>query len=136
MKDVIIHCSDTPNGHDYRAIDIHQWHLNRGWSGIGYHYVVCVDGTIENGRPEYWEGAHCRGHNEKIGVCLIGKDKFTRIQKLALSSMLNNMEKKCGLGDVKGHYQYDSNKTCPNFDVEMWCIYNELWPMLDVSLGE
>lgn len=128
MVDVIIHCSDTPNGKDYRATDIHRWHKERGFDGIGYHYVICVDGTIEKGRPGYWEGAHCRGHNEKIGICLIGRDRFTIPQKVSLRAFLHKLDKKGKLGNLKGHYQYDNKKTCPNFDVEMWAMDNTLWP--------
>lgn len=133
MKNIIIHCSDTPNGRDDRANDIHGWHLKGGWYGIGYHYVICVDGTIEKGRPDYWEGAHCKGHNEKIGVCLIGRDKFTIHQMCSLSFFLANLEKDGELGAVKGHYHYDSEKTCPNFDVELWRTDNTTWPVFELS---
>ena len=40
-------------------------HLNFGWDGIGYHKIIRRDGTLENGRPEFWVGAHTYGLNEK-----------------------------------------------------------------------
>ena len=56
-------------------------HMNFGWDGIGYHKIILRDGTIENGRPEYWMGAHVKGKNNKsLGVCLIGRNQFTNRQ--------------------------------------------------------
>ena len=50
--------------------DIHRWHLNNGWTGIGYHYFVRKDGTIYRGRPENAIGAHALGANgNSIGIC-------------------------------------------------------------------
>ena len=49
---IIIHCSATPRGVDYSAADIDKWHKQRGFRGIGYHYVIKLDGTIEKGRDE------------------------------------------------------------------------------------
>ena len=53
--------------------DVHKWHLNNGWLGIGYHYFISRDGEIFRGRPEDTVGAHATGHNSKsIGVCFEG----------------------------------------------------------------
>ncbi|MBU2713926.1 hypothetical protein [Zooshikella harenae] len=49
---LVVHCADTPNDRDVTAEDIHQWHIQRKWAGIGYHKVIRRDGSIENGRPE------------------------------------------------------------------------------------
>ncbi len=69
---IIIHHSDSISGN---ASVIHGWHLNRGWSGIGYHFVILPEGTIQGGRPEWSIGAHSgpAGNGDSIGVCLIGK---------------------------------------------------------------
>lgn len=40
---IIINCSDSDWG-DAEVID--EWHRERGWDGIGYHYIIC------NGRPK------------------------------------------------------------------------------------
>ena len=64
IKRIIIHCSDTPEGRDDTAADIDRWHRAKGWDGIGYHYVVRLDGTIETGRPLERPGAHCAGYNQ------------------------------------------------------------------------
>ena len=75
---LIVHCSDTENNNIIDATYIHKMHLDFGWDGIGYHKIILRSGKIENGRPEYWVGAHVKGKNESsLGVCLIGRDKFT-----------------------------------------------------------
>lgn len=56
------------------AEDIHRWHLNNGWSGAGYHFLVRKDGSIYILRPEDKVGAHAGGSNsDSIGICFEGK---------------------------------------------------------------
>jgi hypothetical protein len=119
---IIIHCADTPNGKEFHATDIDRWHKERGWTGIGYHFVICVDGTVEPGRPVESVGAHAQGHNSNsIGICLIGKDKFTKLQWFALAELVMNLKQDHLSASVIGHYQVDKHgKTCPNFDVPSW----------------
>ncbi|MCS2648384.1 hypothetical protein NXX99_17370 [Bacteroides thetaiotaomicron] len=50
IDSIIIHCSATKVGQDFTAADIDRWHRERGFNGIGYHYVVCLDGKLERGR--------------------------------------------------------------------------------------
>ena len=79
VKLLIVHCSDTNNRKNLKAVDIHKMHLAFGWDGIGYHKVICRSGKVENGRPEYWVGAHTKSKNDiSLGVCLIGSDRFTK----------------------------------------------------------
>ena len=81
IKLLVVHCSDSDDNENLTAVDLHKMHLNFGWDGIGYHKVINRSGKIENGRPEYWIGAHVRGKNNiSLGVCLIGRHKFTRKQ--------------------------------------------------------
>ena len=124
IKYLIVHCSDTIN--NIRAIDIHKMHLNFGWDGIGYHKIICQDGIIENGRPEFWVGAHTKGkNNESVGVCLIGKDKFTKKQFNSLKRILLDWKKKYPKAIIQGHRDaIETHKTCPNFDVKEWCLKN------------
>lgn len=125
---LVVHCSDTPNDRDVTATEIHQWHIQRKWAGIGYHKVIRRDGTIENGRPEYWEGAHVKGHNSNsLGVCLIGRDKFTSEQMQSLEHLMHEWTSKYPDAEVYGHCDLDPHKTCPNFDVKQWWeIYKEM----------
>lgn len=68
---IIIHHSASP---DVSADTIHGWHLQRRWSGIGYHFVIRQDGSIEAGRPVDMIGAHAgpQVNGDSIGICLAG----------------------------------------------------------------
>ncbi|MGI0120250.1 N-acetylmuramoyl-L-alanine amidase [Zooshikella sp. RANM57] len=126
ISKLVVHCSDSPNYSDIDAEEIHRWHKKRKWSGIGYHKVIRRDGTVENGRPEYWKGAHVKGYNStSLGVCLIGRDQFTDAQMRSLERVLIEWKAKYSNADVCGHRDLDSHKTCPNFDVKAW--WSEVW---------
>ena len=119
---LIVHCSDTENNLSLQAIDIHKMHLNFGWNGIGYHKIILRSGKIENGRPEYWVGAHVKGiNNISLGVCLIGRDKFTKRQFSSLEKILKKWKKLYPQAEILGHRDsINTDKTCPNFDVREW----------------
>lgn len=132
IKYIVIHCSDTPNGRFHTAEDIHRWHLERGWDGIGYHSVIRTDGVIEQGRPHYWVGSHTARYNGiAIGVCLIGRDQFSAPQWESLKQVVLTLCDEFPNAEVVGHHDLNSHKTCPNFDVEQWFMsikqgdYNE-----------
>ena len=92
---LVVHCSDTNNRNNLNASDIHKMHLGFGWDGIGYHKVILRSGKVENGRPEYWVGAHVKGKNERsLGVCMIGRNKFTKMQFESLEKLLKKWKKK------------------------------------------
>lgn len=120
IRYLVIHCSDTDD--DFTVEDIHEMHLNFGWDGIGYHKVIDQKGYIFDGRPEYWVGAHVKGFNEiSLGVCLIGKNKFSKEQLEALKSLLRIWKKKYPASKILGHKDLGkTSKTCPNFDVILW----------------
>lgn len=118
---IVIHCSASPHDRGDDAATIHRWHLSRGWDGIGYHYVILEDGTVQNGRPEYWAGAHTRGHNKNsLGICLMGDETFTDEQNGALVELLRTLMERYPEPWIVGHYMLDPHKTCPNFDVPEW----------------
>jgi len=120
---LVIHCSDTDNNKDLNALDIHKMHLGFGWDGIGYHKLIRRSGKIENGRPEYWIGAHVKGQNEiSLGVCLIGRNNFTDKQFVSLEKVLRSWKKFYPKAKILGHCDTgNTEKTCPNFDVQKWC---------------
>lgn len=120
---LVVHCSDTPDKKNLRAIDIHKMHLNFGWDGIGYHKIICRNGDIENGRPEYWIGAHTFGKNKNsLGVCLIGQTNFTELQFNSLELILKEWKINYPNAEIKGHRNaIATKKTCPNFNVKAWC---------------
>ena len=126
IKLLVVHCSDTDNGENLSALDIHKMHLNFGWDGIGYHKVINRNGVVENGRPEYWQGAHTYGRNhESIGICLIGKNNFTSKQYDSLKIILKKLLLKYPKAKIMGHSEIiKTDKTCPNFDVQKWVKNN------------
>ena len=131
-KEIIIHCTDTPRDGRIGVEDINLWHIRRGFSCIGYHYVIRADGEIERGRAEEKIGAHCLGHNrESIGICYVGgRDKFGRYadtrterQKKAMHLLVKALKAKYPtITEVHGHNEYNKAKYCPCFDVrqELW----------------
>jgi len=123
---IIVHCSATPEGRDVSAATIDDWHKQRGWSGIGYHYVVSLDGTIEYGRDINKTGAHVKGHNKgSIGLCYVGgvdsdmnpKDTRTDEQKESLLLLIKTLKKMHPEAEVYGHRDF-STKACPSFDAK------------------
>lgn len=136
---IVVHCSATPQNMDIGAEEIRQWHKDKGWSDIGYHYVIRRNGVIEHGRDldhdgnvDEEVGAHAAGFNSNsLGICLIGgtdaddRDKaeanFTRNQYMALNALLLEL---CSLytiprRNVLGHRDLPGvKKACPCFDVQ------------------
>lgn len=126
IEKIIIHCSATPEGRNVTTADIDRWHRQRGFNGIGYHYVVYLDGTVHTGRPIAEVGAHCKGQNAKsIGICYIGgltadssatADTRTTAQKASLRELVKELKAKYGNLSVHGHCEFAA-KACPCFDV-------------------
>jgi len=114
VKLIVVHCSDTNDKENLKAIDIHKMHLGFGWDGIGYHKVIC--------RPEYWIGAHTKSKNDiSLGVCLIGSNKFTKKQYISLEKVLRKWKLLYPKAKILGHRDVgNTKKTCPNFDVISW----------------
>ncbi len=127
IKEIIIHCSDTPEGKDYTVADIRAWHLARNFSDVGYHYIIYRDGSIHLGRDINISGAHCKNHNSiSIGICYIGgraavgtkpKDTRTAAQKKALLQLLKELKKMYPNATIHGHKEFAA-KACPCFEVK------------------
>jgi len=139
---LVVHCSATRPTQDIAVRDITQWHIQRGFDTVGYHYVIRRNGEVERGRPENAVGAHVRGHNvNSIGICLAGgvdnagkpANNFTAAQFVALHQLLDELRKRYPEARVLGHRDLspDRNgdgvispnefiKACPSFDVATW----------------
>ena len=121
INKIIIHCSDSdnPKHNDISVID--DWHKERGWSGVGYHYFITNEGYVQKGRKEADIGAHAKYHNaSSIGICLAGRNEFSDAQyEACIQLVMRLMAKypKIVMKNILAHNQV-SNKTCPNFDVE------------------
>lgn len=128
---IIIHCSATIEGRDIKADTIRRWHMrDNKWTDIGYHYIIDIDGTIEQGRPLEQIGAHCKGYNENsVAICYVGgldtsrkpKDTRTPAQKKTLAHLIWRltwlaMKEGFGIPEVFGHKDLNKWKECPCFD--------------------
>ncbi|MAK81392.1 N-acetylmuramoyl-L-alanine amidase [Phenylobacterium sp.] len=132
INKIIVHCSATREGRDYSVDTIRKWHLKRGWRDIGYHFVIQLDGEVNEGRPIEQTGAHVKGHNfDSIGICYIGgveeernadgswepKDTRTPEQKEALEDLLLYLKDQYPSAKIYGHNNF-SSKACPSFDAK------------------
>ncbi len=125
---IIIHSSATPPEMDIGVAEIDQWHKERGFSQIGYHFVIRRDGAIERGRPVCATGAHARGYNlHSIGICWIGgynnnkdkqpEDNRTDEQKPSMVMLIKSLLVVFPIDEVFGHRDI-ANTACPSFDVK------------------
>ena len=131
IKEIIVHCTATPEGQDKTVEQIRNEHLAQGWSDIGYHYLIDRRGHILNGRDVDIVGAHCVNHNaHSIGVAYVGglenrpgvpyaklkaKDTRTLSQKAALLMLLAELRKLYPKAEIHGHRDFAA-KDCPSFD--------------------
>ena len=144
---IVIHCTASREGVDLHASDIDKMHKDKGWAGIGYHYVITLDGKIEKGRPVNQVGAHAntKGLSGKpynyhsVGIAYVGgldkkgnpKDTRTPKQKEAMHKLVfqlldefPNIKEIIGHRDTSpdknGNGKIDRNewiKQCPCFEV-------------------
>lgn len=141
ITEIIVHCSATPEGKDYTVDDIRRWHKQRGYSDVGYHYIVYRNGILAQGRDVNIIGAHASGHNaHSIGICYIGgmsadntrpEDTRTLRQKGRLLSLLVDLRKLYPNARIIGHRDLSEDKNgngiiepfewmkaCPSFDAK------------------
>ena len=136
IKEIIVHCTATPEGRNMTVEQIRADHKAKGWSDIGYHYVIDLYGKVCEGRDVDIIGAHCSAgcHNTySIGVAYVGgvenrpgvpyeqlkaKDTRTSKQKLALLSLLYDLKQLYPEARIYGHHDFDKGKDCPSFDAK------------------
>jgi N-acetyl-anhydromuramyl-L-alanine amidase AmpD len=141
-KYIVIHCSATRPEMDIGVEEIRKWHMAKGWSDVGYHFVIRRNGKVEKGRIINDIGAHVAGYNAvSVGVCLVGGlngngravNNFTQEQMESLVSTVQYLKGLYPSAEVLGHRDLspDKNndgkitpdewlKACPCFDVREW----------------
>ena len=113
-----------------KRAEIRRWHLGRGFSDIGYHWLIDRDGKVMAGRMESIVGAHVKGRNTgTLGICLIGghgsattdpfAENFTPEQDAALRRLIREIQGRARIRTISGHYRY-AVKACPGFEVNKW----------------
>ena len=112
-KRIILHHAEAVK---CTADDIHKWHLNNGWAGIGYHFFVRKDGSIYRGRPEDTLGSHAKGANsDSIGICAEGSymsETMPEAQKQAIKELVAHLKSKYGITKIQRHKDVTSTD-CP-----------------------
>jgi len=133
IQHIIVHCTATREGQPMSVQDIRREHRAQGWSDIGYHYVVTLDGKVHEGRNVDIAGAHAEGYNAKsVGVVYVGgvenrpgveykrlkaKDTRTQAQRYAIRQLLCDLRKLYPYARIIGHRDVDKKgKECPSFD--------------------
>ena len=131
---IFVHCAATKPSQDIGVREIRQWHKEKGWLDIGYHFVIRRDGTVEAGREQSAVGSHVANYNhDSIGVCLVGgiDDKgkfaanFTPAQMQSLRSLLVELKVQYPGSVLRAHHDV-APKACPSFDLKRWWEKNEL----------
>lgn len=128
INKIIVHCTATPEGREVTTDDLYRWHVKeRGWSDIGYHFFIDLEGCLHECRPIEKTGAHTKGHNwESIGVAYAGgmsadgeqsepMDTRTEAQKDALFELLLRLVESYKGAEIYGHCDF-SDKACPSFN--------------------
>ena len=124
IDEIIVHCTATKAGKHFDVNDVRRWHLQRNFRDIGYHFLVLLEGTVQQGRPVAEIGAHCTGHNTcSIGVCNVGgiaasgrpADTRTPQQRQALRNLLTDLKRQFPKAVIHGHRDF-ANKACPCFN--------------------
>lgn len=119
VKKIIVHVSDSPDSMDVGAKEINEWHVQRGWYCIGYHYVIRRSGAVEKGRDDAMVGSHTLGQNhDSLGVVWVGRDHMAMEQEVALVKLVKELMGlyKLPMSAVYGHREFNKGKTCPNID--------------------
>ena len=126
---IILHMAYTPPSADIGAAEIDRWHKDRGWSGIGYHFVIRRSGELEHGRPVHVAGAHTKGENaDSIGICLVGgkhrsrddwECNFTAGQWRTLERICRDLLIEFPNAQISGHRDW-APRGCPGFDAREW----------------
>lgn len=117
LDTIIVHHSALPV--EYGPAEIQRMHKkDRGFSDIGYHFVIDAEGRVYEGRALEIQGAHTRGHNAgAIGIVLLGnfeEDRPGRKQLGRLRQLTEVLSKEYGITHLAGHRDFLPEKTlCP-----------------------
>ena len=121
---VFLHCADTPDNTDkFDVGDVRRWHRSRGFTDVGYHWLIRRSGVLEKGREEFTQGAHTKTHNSNsLGICYFGKNHPSQPQIQTLLELYDRFMQLYGITylDWYGHYEANPLKTCPGFDMNIF----------------
>ena len=128
---IVVHCSGSRCDHRYTMKMLRYDHVhNNGWTDIGYHFYITLDGVVHACRPVERMGSHALGYNaHSIGICYEGgldangrpADTRTPAQKAAMRELLKSLCTDYPEAEILGHRDLPGvHKECPCFDVKKW----------------
>lgn len=125
-KSIVLHHAEASNCSVY---DVHQWHKNNGWAGIGYHYFVRKNGEVWKGRPDNVVGSHVAGFNQdSLGICAEGSymtETMPQSQKNAIIELCKYLCSKYSISKIYGHREVGSSN-CPGTNYPLVEIRNAI----------
>jgi hypothetical protein len=153
---IIVHHSAVPLSYVDGALDattLDEIHRQRGFGisywgrtyHIGYHYLILPDGTVQQGRPERCQGAHARGYNSYLGICLIGgfskennlrgelgPKEPTAAQMHALSELCRRLQERYNIPahNVLRHHDVNVETECPGDQFPLTQLREQLIALL------
>jgi len=135
INELIWHYTATPADREVTIAEVRGWHKARGWTDVGYHKLVHLDGTVSEGRSDRIQGAHTAGKNKgTLGYCYVGGtledpnvglDTRTPAQKATMLRLTQEAIQKYNLQKVSGHRDHGATQ-CPGFDARS--EYQSLFP--------
>ena len=126
--EIILHHAEAKSA---SVEEVNRWHLERGWTGIGYHFYIRKDGRIYRGRPEWAVGAHAQGHNSRsVGICVEGAymtETMPKAQFDALAALVREEMAKYPGAKVLRHRDVNSTD-CPGVNYPWKALLAALSP--------
>lgn len=127
---IYVHTAADPHGKHATVDQLRRYHVGvRGFSDIGYHYVVDNEGITHTGRPLENPGAHVKGDNTNtIGICMTGNQELNAPSPEQIQSVIGLCASLCkvfGLtsSEVFGHRESEDGKrqgkTCPGKHIDL-----------------
>lgn len=139
---IVVHHSLTKDGRceDWSAIDRYHREVN-GWDMIGYHGgVERINGVVTTltGRPINKEGGHTKGHNDMLGLCIVGNYDLGPPDMELLTAGANMVRAwlymflHLTVNDVFEHHTFAKYKSCPGKQFP-WSDFISLVGVQDVA---
>lgn len=129
IKQIVIHCTATKEGNHITFDMVRSWHIAKGFSDIGYHYLILLDGTVIKGREEWEIGAGVKNYNNNtLHICYVGglndnmqpKDTRTDAQRSSLRVLIASLKTVYRDAYVCGHRDFPNViKACPCFNASI-----------------
>lgn len=126
---ILHHIEASKENGNIRIEEVHEWHKNNGWAGIGYHFYINKKGEIYRGREENVIGAHAYKHNvDSLGIAVEGKYEFEqmpKVQKDAVEKLGKYLRQKYKIETIQKHGDVVATN-CPGNNYPFTDIVNEI----------